>query len=670
MKTSGALTFRRFALASAALLVTACDSSTAPLRPAALAAVSAVEQTALAGSLVPEPPAVRVTGPAGQPVAGARVRFSVDSGDGTLDGALVATDAAGIARSAHWLLDVEPGFNAVVATVDGLSGVEVRFGALGAPPQCADLLALEMAPGAFVRATRSEGAFSCMWFDPGAAAGHQYLLLLENMPAHGAYDIALFPPSSTQPTSDTTLTFALRTVTASTASATGVSALVQHAVSAPAGALHSWDFGAGRIYEYEPPEPPGGVAPARLRTADGRLLDIASPAADPQVGDTIHNLRLEGIPRLGIPTSNNNRAVIRFVSDDLVIAEDVRLETSLVRENGARNTLLIDADVSAIAAEYAAHGRVQSDMLFDGRHNADTEAASRPRVFAIHSLMFNSNVWGYTYSATNYFVFDFWVTTDGSTRGLNQHPQRLADNLFMHEISHMRHWGMLQRSGQPVRGNRWLVEGFARFSERLPIAMRLLDTPAPSRTANAVLPRNPAFNNSFFRDDVPTFLNAGTAFGGGYQHSAYVFDYFADQVAFRGGDWVTAVREFVVAAGRRDMVDHVVAGWLPGWTFGELLTRARVALYTDDSGVALPPWTQYHQYQLRASRPPGTLEASDPRNAWARIAPGTAVHATGSVAAGGALGYVIDGTQAIGPALFLLDTPPGSSAILSITRIR
>jgi hypothetical protein len=657
----------------ATLAVAACDSSTAPLRPAALTAVSAIEQTAVAGSLAPEAPAVRVQGQAGQPVPGARVHFTVESGAGVVEGGVVVTGSDGVARSAHWQLGPEPGVNAVIATVDGLSGVGVRFGAIGAPPHCAELVQLDMEPGALLRQRRTDAAaFPCIWYDPTTAPGQQYLLLLENVPDHGAYGTALFPPSQAQPTSDTTFSFALRSVTATAGTTAGLQTIVRRDMStASVAAHHSWDFGAGRIYEYEPPQPLAGVAPAALRTSDGTLLDVTSATADPQVGDTIYNLRLEGIPRLGILTRNDNRAVILHVSDELIIAEDVRLETSLVRQNGAHNTLLTAADVAAIAAEYGAHGRVQGDMLFEGRHNADVEAASRPRVVAVHSLMFADSIWGYTYSATNYFVFDFWVATDGSTRGLNQHPQRLADNLFMHEVAHMRHWGMLQRAGQPPRGNRWLVEGFARFSERLPIAMRLLGTPAPSRTGNAVLPRNPAFNNAYFRDDVPTFLNAGSAIGGGYHRSSYVFDYFADQVALSGGDWVAALRDFVVAAGRRHELDNVVAGWLPGWTFGELLTRARIALYTDDIGTpGLPDWTQYHMYQLRASRPAGTQEALDPRNAWPRLAPGAVLDITGSVAAGGALGYIIDGTQATGPALYLLDAPQNGNAIVSITRIR
>jgi hypothetical protein len=114
--------------------------------------------------------------------------------------------------------------------------------------------------------------------------------------------------------------------------------------------------------------------------------------------------------------------------------------------------------------------------------------------------MYANSIWGYTYSSSHYFAYDYWVgQTNGTNRLLAQDPQRVADDLFMHEIAHMRHYGMLERAGRTgQRGNQWLVEGFARFSERLPIAHRLLGAVSPSRTANVVLPRNPAFGNAYY----------------------------------------------------------------------------------------------------------------------------------------------------------------------------
>jgi hypothetical protein len=282
-------------------------------------------------------------------------------------------------------------------------------------------------------------------------------------------------------------------------------------------------------------------------------------------------------------------------------------------------------------------------------------------------------VWGYTYSVSDYFVWDYWINTDGATKGLNQHPQRVADNLFMHEISHMRHFGMLQRNqlGASARGNAWMVEGFARFIERMPIAARLLGTTAPTRTSNVVLPRNPAFNNVYFMDDVPTYLNASSSMFFGYHTSSFVFDYFADQVALQGGDWMAATREFILAGRSRLALNAVTDRWLPGTSFADLFTRARIALYTDDIGTAgLPAWTQYHQFRLRESRPaPDQAAGQDPRVQWVRISTAAPISVSGDVAAGAAAGFIIDGTSAP-TGLIRVTAPSGPHALLSVARIR
>ncbi|NJD11549.1 MAG: hypothetical protein FIB01_14320 [Gemmatimonadetes bacterium] len=293
----------------------------------------------------------------------------------------------------------------------------------------------------------------------------------------------------------------------------------------------------------------------------------------------------------------------------------------------------------------------------------------------MHTLMYANNIWGYTYSSSYYFAFDYWVSsTNGTTPGLPQHPQRVADDLFMHEIAHLRHYGMLERAGRTAqRGNQWLVEGFARFTERLPIANRLLGLVTPSRTGNLVLPRNPAFGNSYYFDDVPTYLQAGAAMFGGYGASSYVFDYFADQVALRGGEPLGALRDFLLAAGTRARLDSTVVRWLPDvGSFEELFTRSRVALYTDDYGVGpLPAWTQYQQFQLRASRPPGSQALNDPRNAWLKVTPGQPFSTELTpLAAGTARGVLIDGTAASGSARISIDASRMANGVISIVRIR
>lgn len=645
----------------------ACSDPVDPPRPIAAAAASAVTQAVPAGSLVVHPPSVRVSTTGDRPLAGVRVRFVVQTGGGTLTAAEPLTDADGIARVGAWMLGTAPGRNTVRATVDGLSDTEVLFEAMALPEDCSGLVTLDLALGEFVRLKSSTStAYPCLLFEPQNSAGHEYMLLFENMSPSGGFSSALFPGVS----ADTTFAFSL-----AVAPADGVANAPLHLlhVDAPrptrAGDDHTWDFGAGPIREHIPAPQPPGAASVQIRRGS-RSVDINSVEAAPVTGDTIQVL-MEAIPRLGI-TSGVQSAVIRFVSDHLIIAEDVRLTSELTREGGGFNTPLTDADLTAIATEYTAVARVHGDMLFEGRHNVAVESAVPHRVTAVHSIMPGENVWGYTYSISNYFVWDYWVGTDGSTRGINQHPQRVTDNLFMHEIAHMRHMGLLQRNELVNRrGHRWLVEGFARFTERIPIAARMLGTASPSRTGNVVLPRNPAFNNAYFLDDVPTYLNAGSSMYFGYHTSSFIFDYFADQVARGGGDWLMAVREFVLAGGSPAALDEVVQKWIPGSTFADLFTQARIALYTDDIGTpGLPPWTQYHQFRLRESRPaPSHLAEQDPRAAWPRFSTAAAHGVSGTVTAGGAAGFILDGTAA-GTAVIRAGGPAGAHAIVSVARIR
>jgi hypothetical protein len=283
--------------------------------------------------------------------------------------------------------------------------------------------------------------------------------------------------------------------------------------------------------------------------------------------------------------------------------------------------------------------------------------------------MYADNIWGYTYPSGNYFVWDFWVGTNGSTRGANQSIERNANNLFMHEIAHMRHAGMNERANRQVRGNRWLVEGFARATERWPIAMRLLGTATPSRVDNIVLPSYTTGPHNTL-EDVPAYTQPSFSMYGGYATSSYVFDYFADQVArTTSTDWMVALGEFLVNAGIEADLNAVINRYLPGLDFGSLFTRARIAFYTDDLPHGLPDWTQYHQFQLRASRATQNPQL-DPRNLWPRIVPGTAFSETRGISPGGAFGYVIDGTAAGNNARILISMPRANYGVISVTRIK
>jgi hypothetical protein len=650
-----------------------------PGAPATLVMVTQPPVSASSGTLLYPQPAVQLQDRHGNatPVAGVRVTAAALEAGIELEDAVATTDATGLARFTWLTLHGTTGsytlaFNApnLLGTVAGSSLTLVQ------PPEgsCAGVQ-LDFALGESRRVTlNSARGLTCLDFDAARNAGQQYLVLLENMPMFGwGSDSALFHAAAIQ-ASERAFSYSF-TGTPRDAAAAPAYATQRIAGPVAAGdAGHSWDFGAGRIYEHRPELPAGGVPAPYFRAASGQLMDVTGAGATtvPQVGDTIFGIRMVGIAHLGIPTGDQ-AAVVRHVSDELIIAEDVRLTTTLRRQSGGFNTPLHSDTTRAIAEQYAAIVKSQGDALFDGRYNALIESVNGSRVLAVHSYIhhpvYQDRIWGYTYSVGNYFVWDYWVGTDGSNGGLNQRVQRNVDNLFMHEIAHMREVGLLQRAGtMSWRGNTWLVEGFARFSERLPIAARLLGTPDPSRTANVVLPRNPAFGNSYFRDDVPTYLSVGESMLDGYQNSSYVFDYLADQVALKGGDWRAAIREFVAAGGQPATLDAVVNKWVGG-TFPELFTRARLALYLDDIGTTgLPAWTQYHQFRLRDSRPVGT--GTDARTAWPKLVPGTAVRIDHQIPAGGAWGYVIDGTQSTASALYQLTGPRTGNAVLSVTRIR
>jgi hypothetical protein len=635
----------------------------------------AVEPAAVAatGSLLMPQPVIQVTDQFGNAaaVAGIAVTASAPS-PVQAEEQTVTTDANGIAAFSWLRLHGSPGSYTLQFTAPGLVAASATTGTslvAESPGICGGAVPLAFGLGETRRVTldRPRG-LTCLDFDMDRSAGHQYLVLLENMPMFGDFAGALFDAARLgQPVSPRDFTFQLQSMPRNSAGEVvnvATRSLIVPRVPEQAG--HSWDFGEGAIYEIRPEPPPGGVPEPYIVGAGGQALSLNSSAVNPVVGDTIRGIWMERLNHLNILPGPQD-AIVRFVSDDLIIAEDVRLPT-LLRQGGGYNTPLHPDTLAAMAREYARFARPQSDMLFDGRHNAAVENVRNGRVVAVHSIMFASNIWGYTYSSSDYFVFDYWVGTNGSTGGLNQRVQRVVDNLFMHEVAHMREVGVLQRANATSRrGNQWFVEGFARFTERLPIASRLLDQPDPSRTGNVVLPYNPAFGASFFRDDVPTYLNMITSVFGGYQHSSWIFDYFADQVALSGGDWRLAMREFVAASGRPDVLDGVTTKWT-GATLPELFTQARIALMLDDIGTpGLPAWTQYHKFQLRASRPPNS---TDPRGIFPRLAPGQAVDVSHSVAAGAGWGYVIDGTAATGNARFYLSSTAGPNAVMSVTRIR
>lgn len=594
------------------------------------------------------------------------VTAALAAGTGTLSGA--TTVAAANGRSTFTdLTYTGTGSVQLKFTAGSISEVISNSFTILAVSQCAGTaLTLNFTLGQVQRFVgTSSNLPQCLEFGAVRNAGEQYLVMFENLTSRGSSTSSLFPGAQSDDGS-----FQVTMKSGPLTSSQMSSRVVSLDPAAPVEAIDGWNIGGVRAYEIEPDEPAGG-APRAMVKRNGRLIDANSAASSIAAGDTLL-IYLQGIDRLSI-SSGLRKAIVKLVTPDIVIAEDLRFftDTTFKREGGTRNQPIAKADMEQIAAEYSAFAKLQADRIFSGRQNSATEA-DPGRPIAVHTMMYSNNIWGYTYSSGNYFAWDYWVNSDGESKQIYQHAQRNADDLFMHEIAHMRHYGMLERAARTgIRGNTWLVEGFARFTERLPIAARLLNNADPSRTGNVVLPLNPAFGGSFFRDDVPTYLSAGSVMYTGYQASAYVFDYFADQVAKAGGNWPTAVQELVIAAGVEADLNAVVSRYIPGVDFAMLFTRARLALYLDDIGTpGLPGWTQYHQYQLRASRVPGSLSASDPRNLWPKLVPGVTYNDTRVIDGGAAFGYLIDGAGATADARFTLTHGKVSNGIVSVVRIK
>ncbi len=85
---------------------------------------SSLSITAPAGTNALERPSVIVRDENGDPLRGATVVFSVTSGDGSVAGATVQTDASGVATVGSWRLGTTATVNTVNATVAGLPAIE------------------------------------------------------------------------------------------------------------------------------------------------------------------------------------------------------------------------------------------------------------------------------------------------------------------------------------------------------------------------------------------------------------------------------------------------------------------------------------------------------------------------------------------------------------------
>lgn len=104
-------------------------SPTPPLRDATVDAVTPLQQSALAGSIVAVAPAVRVLN-GGRPLAGVAVRFETeDVYGGAVSVVQGQTDADGVATAQTWELGPYHATYAVTATLPGSDAAPVRFSA-------------------------------------------------------------------------------------------------------------------------------------------------------------------------------------------------------------------------------------------------------------------------------------------------------------------------------------------------------------------------------------------------------------------------------------------------------------------------------------------------------------------------------------------------------------
>ncbi len=98
----------------------------------AVEAVSSVLQAAAVGTLVAEPPSVRVIDQSGNPVSGFAVSFGVSAGGSiTPTGTLTSAGQTGLATLTSWRLSPTAGANTVTASATGLQGSPVVFTASG-----------------------------------------------------------------------------------------------------------------------------------------------------------------------------------------------------------------------------------------------------------------------------------------------------------------------------------------------------------------------------------------------------------------------------------------------------------------------------------------------------------------------------------------------------------
>jgi len=128
----------RFRLASAAALAVALGCSGSDLmlpsasQPAAIALAAGDGQSGVAGGILPESLAVRITDATNRPVAQIRVAFTADAGGGRTEPDTAVTDNTGHA-AARWVLGTQAGTHKVQVNVVGSTQLAASFTATVSP---------------------------------------------------------------------------------------------------------------------------------------------------------------------------------------------------------------------------------------------------------------------------------------------------------------------------------------------------------------------------------------------------------------------------------------------------------------------------------------------------------------------------------------------------------
>jgi hypothetical protein len=109
---------RTFSALLLAALLSGCDgSTTAPQIIDRIDAVSGDSQGAPAGTVLPNPLVVAVSGPNGEAIVGVHIAWRVTSGDGTVSSALTTTGGDGRTQ-VTWTLGKTRGLGTVTATIN------------------------------------------------------------------------------------------------------------------------------------------------------------------------------------------------------------------------------------------------------------------------------------------------------------------------------------------------------------------------------------------------------------------------------------------------------------------------------------------------------------------------------------------------------------------------